>query len=231
MTVSKRFKHVNVYRKQSPTLIERYAKHVYQTPEGKQFPSITTKLSATKDYTGLNFWKRKVGPTVATHIMQNAAIIGTATHEMIEAYLNNLLSVEKRLLPKAHFNNICPFLNNIDNIHCTETALYSNQIETAGTVDVVGDYSGTLSIIDFKTSRRKKINAWIQDYFIQGAAYSQMYKEMSGIDINQIVILITAEDGSLSENIVKVNDYVPLLHEKLKMYDDIVSGLKIPILK
>ena len=36
-------------------------KRVYLTPDGEKTPSVTTILSATKDMTHLNEWKKRVG--------------------------------------------------------------------------------------------------------------------------------------------------------------------------
>jgi genome maintenance exonuclease 1 len=216
------YNHKTIELKKQPKLIEKYNKHFYETPEGKTYPSITTKLSKTKDYSGLNIWKAQVGEGVAKHIMENAGIIGTATHKIIEQYLNNETSSEKLLLPKAHLENIKPLLHKIDNIHFLEVALFSDQMETAGTCDCIAEYDGVLSIIDFKTSRKKKQKAWIQDYFLQATAYALMYKEMSGIEIKQGVILITGEDGSLDEQIINIDDYTQPLKEKLEVYTNSV---------
>ena len=202
-----------------PVLVEKNGKHYYETPKGKIYPSITTKLSKTKDYSGLNIWKQRVGESVAKHIMENAAINGTATHSLIESYLNNEQKNEKLLLPKAHFQNIQPLLDKINNIHFTEIPLFSDELETAGTCDCIAEYDGVLSIIDFKTSRKKKQKSWIQDYFLQGTAYAIMYHEMTGILISQIVILITGEDGSLDQHIVCPSNFITKLDTKLRMYD------------
>jgi len=162
--------------------------------------------------------------STAKYIMENAAINGTATHSLIESYLNNEQRDEKWLLPKAHFKNIQPLLNKINNIHFTEIALFSDALETAGTCDCIAEYEGILSIIDFKTSRKRKQSTWIQDYFLQGTAYAIMYHEMTGISISQIVILITGEDGSLGEHVVSPANYIEKLETKLRMYDKMVNA-------
>ena len=96
--------------------------------------------------------------------------------------------------------------------------MYSVKLETAGTCDCIAEYKGELSIIDFKTSRKKKKDEWITDYYLQGTAYALMFEEMTGIKINQVVILISGEDGSVGEYIVKTADYTESLNEKLSLY-------------
>ena len=43
-------------------------KRVYLTPDGLKTPSVTTILSATKDMTHLNEWKKRVGEAEANRI-------------------------------------------------------------------------------------------------------------------------------------------------------------------
>ena len=41
--------------------INLQGKRLYEAPDGSKTPSVTTILSATKDMTGLNAWKKRVG--------------------------------------------------------------------------------------------------------------------------------------------------------------------------
>jgi hypothetical protein len=216
-----KFQHQKVYCRPSPTLIEKYGKHHYRTPENNTYASITTKLAATRNNSGIQFWKNHVGESVAKHILQQAVSTGTKTHKVIEDYLNNQISFEKELLPKAHLANMKPKLDLLTKILFTEVALYSDILETAGTVDCVGDYGGVLSILDWKTSRKKKQKAWVNDYFLQITAYSKMFQFMTGIEITQGVILISGEDGSLDEHVFEIADYVDELETRLKAYDNL----------
>ena len=83
----------------------------------------------------------------------------------------------------------------------------------AGRVDCIAEYGGKLSIIDFKSSRKKKQKSWIKKYFLQATAYSLMYEEMTGDKVDQIVILISADDGTVMAYVEDKNDYI----EQLKM--------------
>ena len=94
---------------------------------------------------------------------------------------------------KIMFQNLRPKLELIDNIHLMETTLFSNTLKVAGRVDVIGEYDGKLSIIDFKTSKRSKKLEWIKSYFMQTSAYAFMYHEMTELLPKQIVILIAGE--------------------------------------
>ena len=47
-----------------------------------------------------------------------------------------------------------------------------------------------LSIIDFKTAKKKKREDWIQNYFVQESAYSFMFEERTGMQVPQLVTII-----------------------------------------
>ena len=213
-----------------PKLVEKNRKHYYLTPNGDTFPSVTTMLSATSDNKkSLQRWRNNVGHQVANYITLQATKNGTATHQIIEKYLNNQipdtpsfpLSLQTSLLSKAHLSQLKPLLHNIDNIRCTEIPLYSDDLQLAGTCDCIAEYNDRLSIIDFKTSRKQKKECWILNYFLQGMAYSEMYEYLTNVMIDQIVILISGEDGSVSEFVKDVNDYSEILEQRLQQFEKI----------
>ena len=118
-----------------------------------------------------------------------------------------------------HFRQLQPFLNKIDNVCETEIALYHDYLMFGGTSDCIAEYNGTLSIIDFKTSRAEKYEEYIEDYFLQTTLYSMMYHNQTGIPIFQIVILISAEDGTSKEFVKNINDYVDLLFQRISQFN------------
>ena len=64
-------------------------KRFYVTPEGEEYPSITTVLSS-RSKQGLTEWRKKVGDEVANYVSGKAASRGTKVHHMCEDYLNNM---------------------------------------------------------------------------------------------------------------------------------------------
>ena len=180
-------------------------------------------LSVTSDNKeSLARWRNNVGHDVANYITLQATKNGTATHEIIEKYLNNQnISSNQTLLSKAHLSQLKPLLHNIDNIRCTEIPLYSNELQLAGTCDCIAEYNNQLSIIDFKTSRKQKKESWIENYFLQGTAYSEMYYYLTSVKIDQVVILISGEDGSVSEFVKETNQYRDILDQRLLQFEKI----------
>jgi genome maintenance exonuclease 1 len=120
---------------------------------------------------------------------------------------------------KQAFKDIQSTLNKIDNIHYIESPLYSEILGIAGRTDVIGEYEQVPSIIDFKTSLREKRESWIENYFEQGTAYSLMYEEMTGIQINQIVVIISVDGLDKPQVFVKDRiEYIDSLMTKIDAY-------------
>lgn len=194
-------------------------KRHYVTPNGK-YASITTILgSFNKQW--LFDWRKRVGEEEATRISTRASSRGTKTHSLCEQYLKNEIIDYNDIANTVSldcFISIKPFLDNINNIHQLECALYSDRLKVAGRCDAIAEYDGVLSIIDYKTSSRLKSEEDIQDYFLQATFYAMAYYELTGIKINQIVIIIAVEDDFSQIFIKNINSYIKLLIGKIKCY-------------
>ena len=194
-------------------------KRFYITPEGNKYPSITTVLSG-RNNEGIVRWRQSVGNDVANQIMRQAASRGTAVHNLVENYLNNEELSKQDVLPTALFTLLKPELDNINNIRIQEGGLYSDYYGVAGRVDCIADYKGVLSVIDFKTSTKEKKEEWIENYFIQGSAYCEMYEERFDQPIDRVVILIVTEDGGIQIFSKRKDDYLPLLKTAIKEFNE-----------
>ena len=201
-------------------LIEKDDGHYYQTPSGAIYPSITTILQKTQTLEkqqSLQNWREQ--EIASDYITQEAAIIGSETHKLIENYLNGEEIFEEfRLLSEAHFNNLLPFVNKINDIHGIELRLYSDKMKLAGTSDCIAKYDGTLSVIDYKTKRSNQKEEWLTDYFIQATSYGIMFKELTGIKVEQVVILVSSEKNTRMEFIKNPDDYLDLLEQRIDQY-------------
>ena len=197
-------------------------KRFYLTPEGNKYPSITTVLNGRKAE-GLFEWRKRVGNDVANHVMRTAASRGTKVHQMCEDYLNNNFDETKHkkdFLPYCLFKELSAhLLCKIDMIRSQECGLYSDKYKVAGRVDCIAEYDGVLSIIDFKTSRRERNDDWNENYYIQGSAYAEMFEERTSQPINQVVILVVTEDGTVQEFIKDKTEYLPLLEEAVSIFN------------
>ena len=173
----------------------------YITPDDYKYYSVTTVTGFEKTAFFAE-WRRK-NPDESKRVTRR----GNYLHSLVEDYINN-----KELQPSGEevllFEQMLPMLHKIDNIYAQEVSLYSKLLGLAGRVDCVAEYDGVLSIIDFKGSTRHKRESDIQNYFQQATAYAIMWKELTGQSIEQIVILISSEDGSTQELIRNQIDYV-----------------------
>ena len=206
---------------------------LYETPEGNKYPSITTVLSV-RNKKGLFEWRKRVGEDVANYVARKAANRGTSVHHMCEDYINNDFDEEKhkkKFLPYVLFNQLREsVLQKIDNIYAQECGLYSDKYKVAGRVDCIAEYDGKLSIIDFKTSSKERSDDWNESYYIQASAYAEMFEERTGIEINQVAILVVTEDGVVQEFVKNKTEYLPLLSDVIKEWkvkNEMVSSTNI----
>ncbi len=186
--------------------------------DGKAYPSVTSVLGIKKK-AELQGWRNKIGEDVANWEMGRAARRGKATHLLVEEYIKGKTPSERGVLPLGLFKLLKPYVDQIDNIHLLETIMYSPKLTIAGQVDCVAEYNGKLSVIDFKTANKQRLESWIENYFMQTTAYAQMYEETFGKSIEQIVILLASEDGSVQNFIKEKKDYLqPLMKSVDEFY-------------
>lgn len=215
------FNHVKVkeFEKLEQITLPNGVRH-YVTPEGKKYPSVTTILGAQNKQSLLE-WRKKVGEDVANKISRAAASRGTKLHTHVENYLNNNNVTESMpIFQRELFDSIINDLHRINNIHLQEERLYSDHLRLAGTVDCIGEFDGKLSVIDFKTSSKRKEKSWIHSYFMQCAAYAIMYEERTGIPINKLVVLIAVEGDSSQVFIEKRDNWVAELLKCRDSYEN-----------
>ena len=173
-------------------------KRHYALPDGSRVPSVTTILDRTKPEEAriaLANWKKSVGEERAKQIVTEAANRGTRMHTYLERYVKDDDIGE---LPSNPFAQpswfmaaevILKGLCHADEFWGSEVPLYYSGLY-AGTTDLVGQWKGSPAIMDFKQSNKVKKREYIDDYFIQLAAYAAAHNETHGTDINTGVILM-----------------------------------------
>ena len=198
--------------------------HRFYQIDGKNYPSITTVLGIQKTKE-LQKWRDSIGNDVANWEMGRAARRGKATHTLVEQYLKGETPSERSVLPLGLFRLLKPYVDQINNIHALETIMYSKKLTVAGQVDCIAEYNGKLSVIDFKTANKERQESWIENYFLQTCAYSIMYEELYGTKIEQLVILIAGEDGTMVPFIKERKPYEEKLGKSIqdfyKYYEEI----------
>ena len=169
-------------------------KRHYVTPNGS-YISITSLLSnLNKD--SISRWRKRVGETEANRISTKASRQGNSVHKLCERYIQNEEGFLAESMPHLveMFESIQPLLERINNIHCVEGALYSDDLKLAGRTDLIAEFDGNLSVIDYKTYRKIKNWEMCHSYFMQGAFYAYAYEERTGIPVHNIVIIMAVEN-------------------------------------
>jgi genome maintenance exonuclease 1 len=218
---------MNIYT--PPPFIERYQyknckqvndpvtrKRVYLTPDGEKLPSVTTILSATKDMTALNEWRNRIGHEKAQQITTEAAGVGTAMHANLERFLigeqrqpgNNPVHVQANKMADVIIEN---GLSKMNEVWAMEQSLYCPGL-FSGTTDLVGVYDNQPAICDHKQTNKPKKAEWVEDYYLQLAAYATAHNEVYGTNIKRGVIFMCSRDlqyqqfDLLPENFNKYQD-------------------------
>lgn len=182
----------------------------YYPSTGEKYPSVTTVLSI-QEKSGIEEWKKRVGEEEAKRVLTQAGTRGTEVHLIAEEYINNDPMYARGKMPANifTFNQIKPLLDkNLDNIWFQEAPLYSHYIKVAGRVDLIAEWQGKLSIIDFKTSRKQKKREWIENYFMQEAFYAVAFEERTKKPIKQLVTIVMVDDDDPQVFIENRDDHI-----------------------
>ena len=204
----------------------------YETPAGEKYPSITTVLGKQPGkQKGLQEWRERVGVAQAQIISGKAARRGSVFHNIVENYLQDEdISdfKQQNFMAWCMFGEMKSHLDEkINEVVLQEQTMFSPKFKVAGRCDLIGVYKDKLSVVDFKTTTRTKKEEWIDDYFIQCAAYASMFEEHTGEPVEDVVIMMVAEDGEVQLFEKKTADYLSKLEEIMDdFYETVVSDLQ-----
>jgi hypothetical protein len=185
-----------------------------------KYPSITSVLSSGEPKQYLIEWRERLGEEAAALETKRCADRGTNVHLLCEYFLNNDPLPDVPESDMKMFNKMKHLLKRtISVVLAQECALYSDTLKVAGRCDGIAYYNGKLSIIDFKTSNGAKLEDNITDYFMQATFYALAVLEMTGIEIEQIVIIIAVERQLESQVFIKqIKPYIVPLMNKIKKF-------------
>lgn len=193
------------------------------------YNSVTKVVNKDKDFS--DWYERlatqykcslEAGAAIGNYIMINAGMYGTRLHKYCEEYLlQETIPEFKDIVSQAHFENIKQrLMMYVDNIRGIEIQMFSKKMGLAGTADLIADWDGTLSVIDFKTTKKSKPEEWIESYFLQSTAYALMWEENTGDIIEQIVIVFTGEDGTQDTYVKDKAQYVQKLYQVIDEFNN-----------
>jgi len=200
---------------------------------GSRLPSVTTILSATKNQQFLKDWKAKVGEAEAERIKNLSSKRGTAMHKFLESHItgvgyDDLTGIGQAAKPMAQ-KIIEVGLTPISEYYGSEVMLHYPGLY-AGSTDLVCLHNDIESIVDFKQSNRPKKEEWIQDYFLQIAAYAMAHDYVYKSQIKQGVIMVCTPDLYYQEFKIQGAELRSCKHQFLKRldeYNELMNGEKL----
>lgn len=196
----------------------------YVDPAGNKLSSVTTILSKTGDKTGLTEWANRVGEQEANRIKSEAAGLGSLMHTHLENFIMEVPrpsgnNVVRKMASEMADQIIHHGLVKVQEVWGIEKMLYFPELY-AGTSDLIGVHEGRPAIMDYKTSKKIKKEEYIQDYFLQGAAYALAHNKVYGTDINKIVIFMVSRDLKFKEFVVEGNLFKNYCNEWIKRLEE-----------
>ena len=118
-------------------------------------------------------------------------------HKFLESYVegvgyDDLTGIGQEAKPMAQ-KIIEKGLSNVTEYYGSEVTLFYPGLY-AGSTDLVCNYKGLDTIIDFKQSNRPKKEEWIEDYYLQIAAYCMAHDYVYKSNIRQGMIMVCTPD-------------------------------------
>jgi len=192
----------------------------------EMLPSVTTILQGTQSEEKrkrLAEWRRKVGENVAERYKDEASRRGTAMHEFLEYYLQNKkildLSDEGQAASGMGQAIVDQGFKDLNEIWGSEVTLFYPGLY-AGQTDLCGIYQNRESIIDFKQTNKPKRKEWIEDYFLQLAAYAMAHDIIYKTCVDQGVILMCSKDGFFQKFTSNGREFTNFKHRFLRRVDN-----------
>ena len=189
---------------------------------GFRLPSVTSILSRTKDQGFLKEWRAKVGDKEADRIMNLSSVRGTAMHKYLESHITDIGYEDltdtgkqaKTMAEKVIEIGLAP----VDEYYGSEVTMYYPGLY-AGQTDLVCIHDGEDAIVDFKQSNRPKRKEWVEDYYLQIAAYAMAHDYVHSSRINKGVIMVCTPDLYYQEFVVEGAELRQYKHKFLKRLD------------
>lgn len=185
---------------------------------GVEYPSVTNVLSVLP-HPELDAWLARVGPEEAAKIQKRATDRGTLVHDAMESYVagaDPMKLVFNNASELMSFNTMRRAVDSyLDNVIAQEVFLVSEKLKMAGASDLVGNWCGVPSVIDYKTSDRLKNAEEVNSYWLQLTAYAFMLYEQYGHEVTQLVIVMAVNDlphPTIMKRHIHIGDVVTLMN-------------------
>ena len=195
----------------------------YSVSENLNVPSVTSILRLTNQNKPINF---------SLNHKTDSMEIGDYMHKYLEHYVSrddsfhsdtkNYLIAKK--LAQIIIDN---FINDLDEAWGTEVSvLYKNLY--AGTIDLIGIKDEKLSVIDYKSSYRKKTKEEMEEHFLQLAAYAVAHDWQYETNIDSIIVFLAIRNGDFEKTVIsghELDSYKEKWFERLDIFTKLTENI------
>lgn len=204
--------------------------HIYTTEGGVELPSVTTILHSIlidpdpliRWANGLGFGRKKYDD-----VMEQTANKGTIIHNVLQQLMEgkvpetkfnlsfkDITSVEFAInYAKTFFkeHNMTPATTK-----GVEMTLMSEELGYAGTLDWLGDMDNLLTLVDYKTSKKVRMN-----HILQVSAYDQLLQTKKNIKVDRAAVLLIRDTGVTPRFVSReeLDRWYSLFQEIKRMHD------------
>ena len=191
-------------------------------------------LDGTKDKSGLEAWRKRVGEEEADRITNEGLSIGKSLHTYLENSIWKFCNVKYQNHPPlvnpsshphaalaANMGNIIlekGLKDRLEWVYGLEAYIFYS-IYYRGIIDLVGTYEGELCIIDFKTKKEMPKEEWTEDWKMQVVAYGMAHNFRCKTHIKKGVILLVTRELEFDRIIIEGdewNKYYKMFCRKLR---------------
>ena len=195
----------------------------YSVSENLNVPSVTSILRLTNQNKPINF---------SLNHKTDSMEIGDYMHKYLEHYVSrddNFHSDTKNYLIAKKLAQIIidNFINDLDEAWGTEVSvLYKNLY--AGTIDLIGIKDEKLSVIDYKSSYRKKTKEEMEEHFLQLAAYAVAHDWQYKTNIDSIIVFLAIRNGEFEKTVIsghELDSYKKKWFDRLDVFTKLTENI------
>ena len=191
----------------------------YYKIQNRLVPSVTSILRLSR-YNQRDTFSSKQADSLEIGNLMHSYLDKYVKREKIITQENNNSKIAMQLC-KSMIENTFPI---IDKFVASEATIHEDY-NYAGRLDLLAEINGKLTVIDYKSSYRKKSSFQIDEHFQQLAAYASAHDKMFNTKIERAMIFIvykdTYENDILEADLSLLNNYKEMWIDKLKYYNDV----------
>jgi len=192
------------------------------------YPSVTQVLGILRKI-GLEVWFKVNTAQFCNAESKRGREAGTDTHKVIQEFIDTGTAKIETEYPEEVTTALKSFqLFTKDNpnlkLEKSEIPLTSETFKYNGTIDCIGDLSGKMILVDWKTSKAKDKDKPViyDEYKYQVASYVFLHNEVNKTTIQDAIIVSIAKDK------IAYNDYIMKAEEIKDCYEQVfLPALKI----